>query len=227
MTVTERREAPAADGLAALPRPVAVVAGAGGVLGAAHVGAGWPGRRAWQSPADGAVRARPVRPRRRAPRSTSGTSSAGTSSPHGTRASPASKSTSPSSRLTRLMQAAGTDWALGVLARSTALLTTGPAAETSYREAIDHLSRTRLRIELARAHLLYGEWLRREGRRQDAREQLRTAYNILATVGSHAFADRLHHELAATGENITKRTPHSPETLTSLEAHIAELAAPK
>lgn len=128
-------------------------------------------------------------------------------------------------RLTRLMQAAGTDWALGVLARSTALLTTGPAAETSYREAIDHLSRTRVRIELVRAHLLYGEWLRREGRRQDAREHLRTAYDILTTVGSDAFADRLHHELSATGETITKRTPHSPETLTSQEAHIAELAA--
>ncbi|MGW1343128.1 LuxR C-terminal-related transcriptional regulator [Kribbella sp. NPDC002412] len=101
----------------------------------------------------------------------------------------------------------------------------GEAAEFCYREAVDRLSRTRVRIELARAHLLYGEWLRRESRRQDARGQLRTAYDILTSAGSDAFAERLRHELAATGETVGHRTDHAGETLTAQEAHIAELAA--
>ncbi|WP_432947951.1 helix-turn-helix transcriptional regulator [Kribbella sp. CA-253562] len=128
-------------------------------------------------------------------------------------------------RLTEVMRAAGTDWALGVLARSTALLKTGEAAESCYQEAVERLSRTRVRIELARAHLLYGEWLRRDGRRQDARGQLRSAYDILTTAGSDAFATRVRHELAATGETVGQRTDRAGETLTAQEARIAELAA--
>ncbi|NIK59617.1 helix-turn-helix transcriptional regulator [Kribbella shirazensis] len=128
-------------------------------------------------------------------------------------------------RLTRMMRAAGTDWALGVLARSSALLATGKEAEACYREAVERLGRTRVRIELARAHLLYGEWLRREGRRQDARGQLRTAYDILTSAGSDAFTERLRHELAATGETVGRRADRAGETLTAQEARIAELAA--
>src|SRR5262249_31343000 len=86
-------------------------------------------------------------------------------------------------RLARMMRATGTDWAVGVLARSSALLASGEAAESCYREAIDHLGRTRVRFELARAHLLYGEWLRREGRRQDFFYKQKTAYDMLTTAG--------------------------------------------
>ena len=92
------------------------------------------------------------------------------------------------------------DSALGIEARSRALLSEGAAAEDLYREAIDRLGRTRLRPELARAHLLYGEWLRREGRRIDAREQLHTAHDLFATIGMEAFAERARRELLATGE---------------------------
>ncbi len=127
-------------------------------------------------------------------------------------------------RLARVTLASGTDWAIGVLARSTALLATDSAAEIHYQEAIEHLGRTRLRIELARAHLLYGEWLRREGRRRDARGQLRTAYDMLAAAGSDAFAERARRELAATGEPVNKRAGRASETLTAQEARIAELA---
>ncbi|MFG1817606.1 AAA family ATPase [Kribbella sp. NPDC049174] len=127
-------------------------------------------------------------------------------------------------RLTELTQATGTDWALGVLARSTALLTTGPEAESGYQEAIERLGRTRVRMELARSHLLYGEWLRRAGRRQDARTHLRTAYDLLAAAGADAFADRARHELAATGEAVDERASRATDTLTAQEAHIAELA---
>ena len=94
----------------------------------------------------------------------------------------------------------------GIEARSRALLREGEAAERSYREAIERLGRTRLRPELARAHLLYGEWLRREGRRVDAREQLRTAHELLAAIGMEAFAERARRELLATGETVRKRT---------------------
>ena len=98
------------------------------------------------------------------------------------------------------------DWALGIEAAVRALLSEGEAAETAYREAIERLGRTRLRPELARAHLLYGEWLRREGRRVDAREQLRTAHEMLAAIGMEAFAERARRELLATGEKVRKRT---------------------
>lgn len=128
------------------------------------------------------------------------------------------------SRLTEMTEASGTEWALGVLARAKALLATGPAAEAGYREAIERLGRTRVRMELARAHLVYGEWLRREGRRQDAREQLRTAYEMFRTAGADAFADRSRHELAATGEAVDERARRTGDALTPQEAHIAELA---
>ncbi len=103
-------------------------------------------------------------------------------------------------RLAATTQACGTDWALGVRARSGALLATGGAAEALYRKAIAHLGRTQPRIELARAHLLYGEWLRRENRRQEARCQLRDAYSILTATGANAFADRARRELAELDE---------------------------
>ncbi|HET6989537.1 MAG TPA: LuxR C-terminal-related transcriptional regulator, partial [Kribbella sp.] len=128
-------------------------------------------------------------------------------------------------RLTVMMQACGTDWGLGVLARSKALLTkTRSAAESAYQEAIERLGRTRMRMDLARAHLVYGEWLRREGRRQDARVELRTAYKMFSTAGVDAFADRASRELAATGEAVGERAGRALDALTPQEAHIAELA---
>jgi DNA-binding NarL/FixJ family response regulator len=93
-----------------------------------------------------------------------------------------------------------------------------------YREAIDRLSRTRLRPELGRAHLLYGEWLRREGRRLDAREQLRIAHDMFATIGMEAFAERARRELGATGETARRRTVETSGELTAQEALIARLA---
>ena len=96
--------------------------------------------------------------------------------------------------------------ALGIEARCRALLSGGAAADELYREAIDRLGRTRLRPELARAHLLYGEWLRREGRRVEAREQLRTAHDMFAAIGMEAFAERARRELMATGEKVRKRS---------------------
>ena len=119
---------------------------------------------------------------------------------------------------------AGTDSALGVLARSRALLSEGAAADALYREAIERLGRTRLRPELARAHLLYGEWLRRENRRVDAREQLRTAHEMLVAIGMEAFAERARKELQATGEKVRKRTVETRDDLTAQERQIARLA---
>jgi DNA-binding CsgD family transcriptional regulator len=119
---------------------------------------------------------------------------------------------------------AGTDSALGVLARSRALLSDGAAADQLYREAIERLGRTRLRPELARAHLLYGEWLRRENRRVDAREQLRTAHEMLVAIGMEAFAERARKELQATGEKVRKRTAETRDDLTAQERQMAHLA---
>ncbi len=127
-------------------------------------------------------------------------------------------------RLAGHTQAGGTDFGLGIQARSRALVSEGRAAEDLYREAIDRLGRTRLRPELARAHLLYGEWLRREHRRVDARVQLRAAHDILDPIGMDAFAERARRELAATGETARRRTPDTLTTLTAQEAHIARLA---
>ena len=110
-------------------------------------------------------------------------------------------------------------------ARCRALLSEGKTAESLYREAIARLSRTKLRPELARAQLLYGEWLRREHRRADAREQLRTAHDMLAAMGAEAFAGRARHELLATGETLHQPTAEPASTLTAQEAHIARLAA--
>ncbi|MDX6343884.1 MAG: hypothetical protein QOH87_4022 [Trebonia sp.] len=121
-------------------------------------------------------------------------------------------------------RAAGTDWALGTEARSRALLAGKEAAEDLYREAIDRLARNGLRIELARTHLLYGEWLRRQRRRRDARGQLRAAYEIFTSAGARAFAERARAELRATGEHAPKQTTATRDALTAREAHIARLA---
>ena len=109
-------------------------------------------------------------------------------------------------QLTEMASASGTDWALGAQARSRALLSEGEAAERLYREAIGRFGKTRLRVDLARAHLLYGEWLRRERRRGEAREQLRTAHGMFEAMGMAAFAERARHELRATGTTTHKRT---------------------
>ncbi|HEY3105638.1 MAG TPA: AAA family ATPase [Gaiellaceae bacterium] len=127
-------------------------------------------------------------------------------------------------RLTESTEASGNDVALGIDARCRALLSDGVAAEDLYREAIDRLSRTSLRPELARAHLLFGEWLRREGRRVDAREQLRSAYELFVAIGMEAFAERARHELAATGAKVRRRSPESRDELTPQEEQIARLA---
>jgi len=127
-------------------------------------------------------------------------------------------------RLTETTRPAGTDFGLGVEARSRALVSEGEAAEELYREAIDRLRRTRLRADLARAHLLYGEWLRRGGQRTDAREQLRAAHDMLSAIGMEAFAERARIELLATGEKVRKRLVESREDLTPQEANIARLA---
>jgi DNA-binding CsgD family transcriptional regulator/tetratricopeptide (TPR) repeat protein len=127
-------------------------------------------------------------------------------------------------RLADTTRPSGTDWALGVEARSRALVSEGATAESLYRDAIERLSRTQLRPELARAHLLYGEWLRREGRRVDAREQLRTAYDQLTSIGMEAFAERARRELLATGETARKRVDEMRDELTVQEALVARLA---
>jgi DNA-binding CsgD family transcriptional regulator len=116
------------------------------------------------------------------------------------------------------------EWALGIQARVRALLSEGEAADRLYRESIDRLGRTRVRVELARSHLLYGEWLRRQRRRIDAREQLRTAHDLLDAMGIEAFAERARRELRATGESARKRTVEASDALTAQEALIARLA---
>jgi DNA-binding CsgD family transcriptional regulator len=128
-------------------------------------------------------------------------------------------------RLTEITNAAGTDWALGVEARCRALLSQGDTAERLYQEAIARLGRTRLRPDLARAHLLYGEWLRGERRRPQARDQLRTAHGMLEAMGMDAFAERARRELQATGETARKRAQVSGERqLTAQEAQVARMA---
>jgi len=127
-------------------------------------------------------------------------------------------------RLATQTRASGTEWALGLEARARALLAEGDTAESLYREAIERLERTRARVDLARAHLLYGEWLRRERQRVDARQHLRTALEMFRDMGTEAFADRAERELAATGERVRKRTVETREDLTAQEAQIARLA---
>ena len=121
--------------------------------------------------------------------------------------------------------AAGTDWAMGSLARSRAVLASGEAANTLYLEAIERLGRSRIVVHLARARLLYGEWLRREQRRLHAREQLRAAYDMFHGMGAEAFAERARRELPATGEAAHRRTASRRPDLTPQEAQIARLAA--
>jgi tetratricopeptide (TPR) repeat protein len=113
-------------------------------------------------------------------------------------------------RLSETARASGTDWTLGIDVRSQALVSEGETAESLYREAIDRLGRTRVRMELGRAYLLYGEWLRRAHRRIDAREQLRTAHHMFGSMGADGFAERAARELDATGERVRKRTTDTP-----------------
>jgi DNA-binding CsgD family transcriptional regulator len=128
-------------------------------------------------------------------------------------------------RLSDTTRASGTDWALGMEARTGALLAEGDAADGLYREAIDRLGRTRTRVQLARAHLLYGEWLRRETRRAEAREQLRTAHEMLTASGLEAFAGRAARELLAAGEAARSDSARGATgALTAQEAQIARLA---
>ena len=126
--------------------------------------------------------------------------------------------------LSERTRAAPTDWALGIEARVRALLSEGEVAERHYRESIARLGRTRVRVQVARAHLLYGEWLRRQRRRLDARAQLRTAYAMLDTMGIEGFARRARRELRATGATARKRTVETRGELTAQEAVIARLA---
>jgi ATP/maltotriose-dependent transcriptional regulator MalT len=128
-------------------------------------------------------------------------------------------------RLSIITQSAGTDWALGFESRCRALVSTGDIAEDFYREAIERLGKTRARLDLARAQLLYGEWLRRENRRVDARSQLRTSFESLSAMGVEGFAARARRELTATGETVRKRANETIDRLTTQEAQIGRLAA--
>jgi DNA-binding CsgD family transcriptional regulator len=127
-------------------------------------------------------------------------------------------------RLAATTRPSGTDFALGIEARCRALLSSGAEADGLYREAIERLSRTRLRPELARAQLVYGEWLRRENRRVDAREYLRAAHEALVEIGMDAFAERARNELSATGETVRRRAADTRDDLTAQERQIARLA---
>jgi DNA-binding CsgD family transcriptional regulator len=128
-------------------------------------------------------------------------------------------------RLTDRTRASGTDWALGIAARSHALLADDSRAEDLYVEAIERLTRTRIAVDLARGHLLYGEWLRRQRRRVDARKELRVAYEMFMGFGTEAFAERARIELQATGERTRERTTETPGQLTPQESRVSHLAA--
>ena len=127
-------------------------------------------------------------------------------------------------RLVERTQASGTNWALGIEASSRALLAAGPAAEAFYQEAVARLGRGHIAFHRARAQLLYGEWLRRQNRRVDARQQLSAAYELFDRFGAEGFAGRARRELSATGETARRRTTDSPSLLTPREALIARLA---
>ncbi|HUZ29455.1 MAG TPA: hypothetical protein VMU90_09450, partial [Solirubrobacteraceae bacterium] len=118
-------------------------------------------------------------------------------------------------RLSETTRASGTDWALGTEARSRSLLSKGPTAESGYREAIERLGRTRMRPAVAHAHLLYGEWLRRENRHRDARAELRTAHGLFTAMGIEAFAERARRELLAAGDTVRKPTVETVSELTA------------
>jgi DNA-binding CsgD family transcriptional regulator len=127
-------------------------------------------------------------------------------------------------RLSEMARATGTDWVRGSEACARALMSDGETAEPLYREAIERLGRSRMRVHLARAHLLYGEWLRRERRRQDARVQLRTAHQMFDRIGMEAFAQRAERELLATGERARKRLVETMDQLTARELQVARMA---
>jgi DNA-binding CsgD family transcriptional regulator len=136
------------------------------------------------------------------------------------------QATSAFQRLAERTRLVSTDWALGLEARSAALVSDDPAvAEPLYRAAVERLGHARTRPELARAHLVYGEWLRRENRRLDAREQLRTAHGMFSAIGIPGFAERARRELAASGESSRKRTDDTRADLTAQESQIARLAS--
>jgi DNA-binding CsgD family transcriptional regulator len=141
-----------------------------------------------------------------------------------TRSGKAARAAAALQRLSETTRASGTDWALGLEARSRALLSAAEGAEGLYREALDRLGRTRVRLDLARAHLLFGEWLRRERRRTDARDQLRTAREMFVAMGCEGFAERADRELLATGETTRKRVVETSSQLTPQEAQVARLA---
>jgi DNA-binding CsgD family transcriptional regulator len=126
--------------------------------------------------------------------------------------------------LTPRTQIGGSDWALGVEACSRALVSQDNAAEDLYQEAIDRLGRTRMRLTLARAHLLYGEWLRRQRRRNDARQRLRTSHDMFDDMGATSFAARARHELTATGVTAHSRRDTTLDQLTPQEERIAKMA---
>jgi len=143
----------------------------------------------------------------------------------GVRCGQAGRALEAMQQLTETARASGTDWALGMEARSRAQLSEGDAAENLYAEAIERLGRTRVRLDFARARLLYGEWLRRAGRRVDAREQLRGAHQLLTAMGVEGFAERARRELAATGETVhQQQDAETGEELTAQEMQIARLA---
>jgi DNA-binding CsgD family transcriptional regulator len=122
-------------------------------------------------------------------------------------------------------RASGTEWALGVAAHSRALISTGHDAEEHYREAVRRLQHCRMGVFLARTHLVFGEWLRREGRRHEAREHLRAAHSFLADIGAEPFAARAARELRATGEHPRKRSAQPTDALTAQELTIARLVS--
>jgi DNA-binding CsgD family transcriptional regulator len=142
-----------------------------------------------------------------------------------TRTGRTSMATGALDQLAMRTRAGGTEDGLGILARSRALLSKDEEAEGYHREAISRLGRTRHRPELARAHLQYGEWLRRQRRRGDARDQLSTAFEMFDVMGMEAFAGRARAELRATGEQARPRSPGAPEVLTAQEAQIARMVA--
>jgi DNA-binding CsgD family transcriptional regulator len=126
--------------------------------------------------------------------------------------------------LSQLAAASGSNWARGAAARSRALVSGARAAEEGYREAVELPGSTRMATHLARAHLVYGEWLRREKRRTEARDQLRSAFDAFTSMGAEAFAERARRELLATGETARKRSDDTRTDLTPQEEEVAQLA---
>jgi len=141
------------------------------------------------------------------------------------RSGKAERAIGPLARLTQIAEAYDTDWALGLRAARAAMVAEGATAEDLYREAIERFSRTRIVVGQARAHLLYGEWLRRESRRVDAREQLRVAHEMFTDAGNEPYAERARRELLATGETVRKRTVETLDDLTPQESQIGRMAA--